>query len=411
MIHHPGTTVVRRLADFDLWLGHAVRGRSKRHQLWLGRPGKGKTARLHRHVKNSVGNDMFSCLEGRVEAPIYSGRITPAKWFIRGWQHHLEPLLCLNDVTIRRVDDAWESMLCQFLEVAGPRTIRWDIKSRADLEPEDRRDITRYLRRNGLLDQFLREQRERINDEQEDEESGPDDCPGRSPFRRSLPELDDFERAYGGDENGADWPDPVVGSAREPLLLPRSYDIESTLIMVANTLGDEGWGRIFSRLLVFVWDPLPEEQVEDLRTWDPPVPGAILGVIESCHRNGEVLNLDYRAVLDAVEALTLGMPWEDSLRASFYAPGDQQVQVDANDILNWLACRGAKAGQTFTERDLYQEVGSLRGERNKARRSAALDYLAAQGWIERFLPPAVLRPGRRGRRPGMTFRVLRLPED
>src|SRR5271155_3054907 len=102
MYLHPGTSVIRRFADFDLWLGHAVQGRSKRHQLWLGRPGTGKTARLHRHVKNTVGTDMFPALGGRIPAPIYAGRITPAKWFIRGWQHHLEPLLCLNDVSIPR---------------------------------------------------------------------------------------------------------------------------------------------------------------------------------------------------------------------------------------------------------------------------------------------------------------------
>lgn len=411
MDNYSGATLVRRFADFDLWLGHAVQGRSKRHQLWLGRPGKGKTARLHRHVKNTIGHDLFPRLERRVAAPVYSGRITPAKWFVRGWQHHLEPLLCLNDVSIRRVDDAWESMLCQFLEVGGPRTIRWDTKTREDLDPEDRRDITRYLRQNGLLDRFLREQREHINDRREEREVEPDSRSEQYQFRQSLPEMDDFERAYGGDEEEADRLDSVVGSDRGPLLLPRSYDTESTVIMIVNNLGDEGWGRIFSRLRVFIWDPLPEEQIEDLQTWDPPVPGAILGVIESCHQKGEVLNLDYRAVLDAVEALALGMPWEDALRASFFARDDQQVQEDTSDVLDWLSRKGAKAEQTFTERDLYQEIGSLRGERNKVRRSAVLDYLITQGWIERSLPPAVLTPGRRGRRPGMTFRILRLPED
>jgi hypothetical protein len=122
-----------------------------------------------------------------------------------------------------------------------------------------------------------------------------------------------------------------------------------------------------------------------------------------------VLNLDYRAVLDASEALALGMPWEDTLRASFFAPSDQQVQEDASDVLDWLIRNGTRAGQTFTERDLYQEVGSLRGERKKARRSTVLDYLIAQSWIEKDRPPAVLQPGRRGRRPGMTYRILQLP--
>ena len=104
------------------------------------------------------------------------------------------------------------------------------------------------------------------------------------------------------------------------------------------------------------------------------------------------------------------MPWEDALRASFYTPADQQVQEDASNVLDWLIGRGAKRGRAFTERDLYQDLGALRGERNRARRSAALDYLVAQGWVERFHPPAVLRPGGRGRRPGPSFRVLRLPK-
>ena len=391
--HHP---------DFDAWLGHAVQGRSKRHQLWLGRPGKGKTARLHRHIENTVGQRMFPHLKGRVAGPIYSGRITPAKWFIQGWQHRLEPLLCLNDVAIRRVDTDWESMLCQFLEVAGPRTRRWDLKSRATLEPEDRRDIVRYLRQKGLIDQFLQEQREQSEEKWEDE-PWPYDRRERSPSRRSVLEHDDFERSMDEIEGEEDQPNPIDGAAERHLLLPPAYDTATTVILVANNLGDEGWERISSRLKVFIWDPFPEEQIADLRTWDPPVPGAILGVIESCHRKGEVLNLDYRAVLEAIDALALGMPWEDALRASFFSPSDQQVQEDANDTMDWLVRKGAKADQTFTERDLYQEVGSLRGERNKPRRSAALDFLIAQGWIERFLPPAVLQPGRRGRRPGMTF--------
>ena len=98
------------------------------------------------------------------------------------------------------------------------------------------------------------------------------------------------------------------------------------MVVVANSLGNEGWERVYSRLRVLVWDPLVEEQVEDLRSWDPPVQGAILRVIESCHRRGEVLDLDYRSVLDAAEALKLGMPWEDALRASFFSPADEQVQ-------------------------------------------------------------------------------------
>ena len=407
MDQHRGVTVVHTFADFDLWLGHAVRGRSNRHQLWLGRPGKGKTARLHRHVRNSAGADLFPDLMGRVEAPIYAGRMTPAKWFIRGWQHHLEPLLCLNDLSIRRVDPDWEAMLCQFLEAAGRRTIRWDLKGRTALEPEDGREIIRYLRPRGLLDKFLDEQRGRAGDE-DDGGSVPGGQLGQSQSRVSLPELEESDRAHGDEE---DEPlSPGVGKPPEDLLLPRSYDTESTVVVVANSLGDEGWGRIYSRLRVFVWDPLVEEQIEDLHRWDPPVQGAILGVIESCHRLGEVLDLDYRAVLDAAEALKLGMPWEDALRASFFSPADEQVQGDASSILDWLIGREAKRCRVFTERELYLEVGALRGDRNRARRSAALDYLVAQGWVERFLPPAVLRPGVPGRRPGMSFRVLRWPK-
>jgi hypothetical protein len=103
------------------------------------------------------------------------------------------------------------------------------------------------------------------------------------------------------------------------------------------------------------------------------------------------------------------MPWEDALRESFYTPGDQQVQEDANDVLDWLVHKNAHVGQDFTERELYQDVAALRGDRRKARRSSALDLLVAQGWIERFEPPAVLRPGCSGRRPGSSFRVLVLP--
>jgi hypothetical protein len=103
---HRGARNVRTFEDFDRWLGHVVQGRSTRHQLWLGRPGVGKTARIQRLVENSVGNDRYPDLQGRVRAPIYGGRITPAKWFIRGWQHRLEPLLILNDLQIGRLDSA-----------------------------------------------------------------------------------------------------------------------------------------------------------------------------------------------------------------------------------------------------------------------------------------------------------------
>lgn len=397
-------TTVRTFHDFDLWLGHAVSGRSNRHQLWLGRPGTGKTARLHRHVRNTVGTDDFPGLPGRVAAPIYTGRITPPKWYVRGWQHRLERLLCLNDVTIHTMDLAWESLLLQFLERPGHRTIRWDLKAKAELDAADRQEIARYLDRHGLLEQFLR-----------------DHCgtnPGSADPYNAVKHPSSFEPWAGpgcGDaevtqEEAEEAGPTVVAEALDGLVLPRSYETSSTVILVANTMGGPGWERIYSRLKVFVWDPSVDEQIADLRTWDPPLPGAVLGVIESCHQRGEVLNLDYRAVLNAADDLRLGMPWEDALRASFFTPGDQRVQEDASDVLDWLLARGASAGQSFTERDMYQEVGSLRGETKKGRRTAALDYLTARGWVERFQPPTVLRPGARGRRPGPSFRVLRLPE-
>jgi hypothetical protein len=410
MDQHRGVTVVRTRAEFDRWLAHAVLGRSNRHQLWLGRPGKGKTARIHLHVKNTVGSDVFPDREGRVEAPIYSGRITPAKWFVRGWQHHLEPLVCFNDVSIRRRDEAWEAMLCQFLETCGPRTVRWDLKARAALDPEDEREIARYLKCKGLLAAFEDEQRKRAA--LEDDESEFLDLLEPASFPQSLPGLATHEHAFrsrGGAEDPV--PDSFRRPARERLILPSSYETVSTMILIANDLGGEGWERTYSRLRVFRWEPLVDEQIEELKSWNPPLLGAILGVIEASHGQGEVLNLDYRAVLDANEALRLGMPWEDALRDSFFSPGDVQVQVDADAVLDWLLQKRAGPGAKLTERDLYQEVGSLRGDKNKARRSVALDYLAAQGWIERFQPPRALRPGIPGRRPGMMFRVLRLPKD
>jgi hypothetical protein len=405
MNEHPGRTVVRTFRDFDLRLGHAVHGRSRRHQLWLGRPGTGKTARLHRHISNSVGVDLFPDLPGRMAAPIYSGTITPAKWYIRGWQHHLEPLLCLNDVSIRRVDAAWEAMLCQFLERPGRRTIRWDLKTRASLAPQDQAEITAYLRDRGLLDAFLREQRG-SGEAYGGSASGPR-AGGR--FRGSLPELGAFEGAYGGDEDDLDGAGSILGNATEALQLPGAYDTESRVILMANQLGDGTWQRIHSRLRIFEWDPTPDEMIADLRTWEPAVPAALLAVIEACHARGEVLRLDYRTVEDAIDDFRTGMPWEDALRASFYAPADVAVQEDADAILRWLAGVRARPGQTFTGRDVYQKVGTLRGEGRKARRTAALDYLQVRGWIERHLPPADLRPGVRGRRPGPVFRVLQLP--
>jgi hypothetical protein len=92
----------------------------------------------------------------------------------------------VNDVSIRRIDAAWEAMLCQFLERPGRRRIRWDLKTRASLSPQDQREITAYLRDRGLLDAFLREQRE-SNDECGPAASGPRAGGGR-PHERHRPD-------------------------------------------------------------------------------------------------------------------------------------------------------------------------------------------------------------------------------
>jgi hypothetical protein len=393
-----GAQTVRTFQEFDRWLGHAVHGRSPRNQLWLGRPGVGKTARIQRLVRNSVGSDRYPDLQGRVEAPIYGGRITPAKWFIRGWQHRLEPLLILNDLQIGRVDSAWESMLCQFLEQEGRRTIRWDPRSAVALDPSDRRGIERYLRRMGLLDRFLESQHETEEEAIYGDRVSPCD-----------PLLPNAGPPGPGCEDAEDVLEPQDGQAELRLELPRSYETESTVILVANNLGDRSWDRIYSRLRTFVFEPLVTEQIADIKTWSPPIPGAILGVIEEADRRGEILSLDYRRVMEAWDALRLAENWEDPLREAFYGPTDVEVQLDADNILDWLAQRRARCGREFTEREMYDQVASLRGERKRARRSDALDWLVRNGWIERFRHPSVLRPGQRGRRPGPSFRVLKHP--
>jgi hypothetical protein len=400
MYEQLGITIVRKFKDFDRWLGHVVQGRSKRHQLWLGKPGKGKTARIHRAVKNSVGSDLFPDLTGRVMAPIYGGRVTPAKWYIRGWQHRLEPLLVLNDVDIRRMDTAWESLLCQFLESSGSRTIRWDLKSGASIDAVDHDSIARYLRKMGLLDEFLREQAESMPNRSEGDQAWT--------YCDTPSELNLYGSSHEGEDGTAE---PTADRAPVRLVLPRSYETGTTVVLVANDLGHGTRGRIFSRLQTFEFDPLVDEQIDDIRTWFPPVPQAILAVIQACHRRSEVLNLDYRAVLNAAESLRLGENWEDPLRASFYATSNFHVQEDASNIIDWLVNQRVRPGQEFTERQMYESVGSLRGERNTARRSAALDLLVEEGWVERFRPPTALRPGKRGRRPGRSFRVLHLPKN
>ena len=138
---------------------------------------------------------------------------------------------------------------------------------------------------------------------------------------------------------------PFLVNRQSILQLPRSYETESTVIMVTNSLGGNGWNPVFSRLRVFEWDPLVDEQIEDLRTWAPPVPEAVLEFIEQCHKHGEILSLDYRRVVEAAESLRLDMPWKDDLRSSFFTSSDTQVQQDANEVLDWLKGKQAKPGR------------------------------------------------------------------
>jgi hypothetical protein len=289
-------------------------------------------------------------------------------------------------------------MLCQFLEQAGRRTIRWDLRSATALDPADRREIARYLGRMGLLEEFLGTQHG--TDDELTDGDGSSPCDGL-PADAGSPGIDH--------EDGGEVLESQDDRADLRLELPRSYETETTVILVANHLGDGSWERIFSRLRTFIFDPHASEQIADIKSWTPPIPGAILAVIEEADRRDEILSLDYRAVVDACDALLLGENWEDALRGSFYGPRDVEVQEDAGNILDWLAHRKAAPGREFTERQMYDEVASLRGEKKKARRSAALDHLVQAGWIERFRAPAALRPGRRGRKPGPSFRVLRRP--
>jgi hypothetical protein len=92
---------------------------------------------------------------------------------------------------------------------------------------------------------------------------------------------------------------------------------------------------------VLAWEPTVDEMIADLKTWESPLSPEVLEAIESAHGHGEVLDLDLRAVLRAQDALDLGMEWEDTLRSSFYTPGDQQLQEDASTVLDWLGGRGA----------------------------------------------------------------------
>jgi hypothetical protein len=397
MIEHNAVKLVKTFGDFRRLMGHAVAGRSPMHQLWLGRPGCGKTWMAHKLVENSVGADLCPHLGGRVRAPIYGGRITPAKFYVRMWLHHLDPLIVFNDLFIPAMNDAWEALLCQSLEAPGTRTVRNDLKIAGRLDPADVEEFSRYLEDRGLLAQFLAEQRG-------DEPAGPD--PAR--FRDSLPEIAAYEAAYDDGDEDEMAEATMVGAKRPELVLPRAFQTSTTVVIIANKLGGSGWERVYSRLRVFRWDPSADEMIADMRTWQGAraVPEAVLQFVEACHARGEVARLDYRAVFRAAEDLRMGEEWEDELRSSFFTPGDEQVQVDAAVILDWLENQKASPGQVFTESQVAEAVGRFRYTKDRPRLGAALDALVTQGFVRRFLPPAILRPGKKGRRPGKSFEVL-----
>lgn len=128
MLQERQVTSVRTFGEFDQWLGHTVQGKASpalARPTWKMQDGTAPQA-----CQEYPWSRPFPMITGRVEAPIYPGRITPAKWFIRGWQHHREPLFFLNDIAIRKVDQSRESMLTQFLETDEKQSIRWDLNSR-----------------------------------------------------------------------------------------------------------------------------------------------------------------------------------------------------------------------------------------------------------------------------------------
>ena len=428
-----GLVKVTRRADFHRKLQAAAEGRARRHQLWLGPPGKGKTTGLHRFFRNTVGYDLLPRLAGRVDAPIYGGTVKPAKLFFRGWQHHLDPFLIWNDLAIPRDSDEWLGMILQFCEHSDTRTIRWDLKTERGLGTATSREITNYLKERGLWPRFLEENRRAIEQETREEDESPPtepdrdakDMDGRDPrFASSLPEIDRFEvsRDRSDDERDREEDRPVM--KREPerskLILPARYETSSTVIVCANNLGSIGWEPVYSRLRCYSYEPVIDDLIDELDNMgthgDKRVPEAIMMVVKSAHRSGELLDMDLRTVLDAVEDFEIGEPWEDALRASFVAPAMVEILEYAQDVTEWLAEQEKMTrtkqetivGTTFTDRDLGQAVGSLRGEQNKERRNRVLDYLASQGWIERHAPPAHVRPGVKGRRTRWSFSVIRV---
>jgi hypothetical protein len=383
---HANLRVLDTVEALDRWLLHVKEGRTERHLLIMGPPGKGKTLRLMRHFRPVTAADHPKSrrISDRLPVPYYHGRITPAKWYIRGWQHQDDPLLILNDPHIRPTDWGWESMLCQFLETAGEREIRWDLRSEISLSAADREEILQWFHEQGLPRSLRRQDEERDSD-----------------LSEALPELALWNE--GDDEE-------KLGRTR--WVVPSHYLTASQVILVANQLG-RGWDRILSRLRGFWYEPSVDSMLEDMARWEPPVPGIILMSLRDWHRGGEIINLDLRKVEDAIEDLKLGEDWESPLARSFLPLADEELLMDVEMILAWLAHdRQARVGQEFTEAELYHALQQFRpdkeGGRGNERRHRALEYLVADGIIERGRPAR--RPGvLHGRSPGRGFRVLRLP--
>jgi hypothetical protein len=383
---HPNLRVLDTVEALDRRLLHVKEGRAERHLLIMGPPGKGKTLRLMRHFQPLTAADHPKCrrVQDRLPVPYYHGRITPGKWYIRGWQHQDDRLLILNDPHIRPTDADWESMLNQFLETAGEREIRWDLRSEISLSAADRSEILRYFLEHGFPRSLRRQ------------------AGGADPdLAESLPELAAWDEADEDDESG-----------RPRLLIPSHYLTTSQVVLVANQLG-RGWDRIMSRLRGFWYEPSVDSMLEDMARWDPPVPGIILTLLRDWHRRGEIINLDLRKVDEAIEDLRLGEDWESPLARSFLPAADEELMMDVGMILDWLVDdRKAQVGEEFTESQLYHALQQFRpdkgGGRGNARRHRALEFLVAEGIIERCRPAR--RPGvLHGKSPGRGFRVLRLP--
>jgi hypothetical protein len=384
---HPDLRVLNTVDDLDRWLLHVKKRRADRHLLILGPPGKGKTLRLMHHFRPMTAADHPKCrhIPDRLPVPYYHGRMTPGKWYIRGWQHQDDPLLILNDLHIRSTDADWEAMLCQFLEVKGEREIRWDLRSEIRLTAADRDEIRQWLDEHGPPRNLRRP------DEEEDEDSDRWD---------PLPQLALWDERDDQKKKSPAW------------VVPSHCRTASQVLLVANQLG-RGWDRILSRLRGFWYDPSVESLLEDMARWDPPVPRIILEVLQNWHRHGEILDLDLRRVDDAIEDLQLGEDWESPLARSLQAAAHEELQQDAQTILNWLTdVYKARVGQDFTESQLYHACQQFRPDkgsgRGNLRRHRALEYLIVEGFLERWSPARRLGV-LHGRPPGRGFRIVKLP--